>query len=325
VKNNKNGISKIIAALAITCLHAFSVNAEVKMHRGDSDTNSFPGGIWDFNYTAKWLAEGSTTPTVWDSNSDTALIVNTTTAWGNLEITIDDTYGNVGAAGIVITNNLKEWQYNKFIGDSLHIGSEGVTVYDDNPNTFVTFECPVVLTDAQTWHNPKLRQMDVSGTVTASGVVSSEAGKDTPITFSGFNRIDPSLKGMSVERPAFAFKNDNTYTGDTIIDSGGVLYLLFSNDFPGSKIDPESDLILSGGGLAITGEAQVFTQSVSRLVIKAGENFIGGKNADAVFDCGEIVRDGLGGTITFPISWAGGTLLMPTIQIQMEFSEAGLS
>lgn len=112
---------------------------------------------------------------------------------------------------------------------------------------------------------------------------------------------------MTSARTTFAFKNNNTYSGSTTIQGGAVLYLLFSTAFPSSKIDSASALILSGGGLAITGSGVTYTQKVSSLVIKAGENFIGGKNASAVFDCGTIVRDGLGGTMNFPVSWNGGT------------------
>lgn len=111
---------------------------------------------------------------------------------------------------------------------------------------------------------------------------------------------------MTAARTTFAFKHNNTYSGSTTIQNGGVLYLVFSTAFPSSKVDSASALVLSGGGLAITGSSLTFTQAVSSVVIKGGENFIGGKNAKAVFDCGTIVREGLGGTVNIPVSWAGG-------------------
>ncbi len=222
-------------------------------------------------------------------------------------MTIDDSFGPVEAAGIVVTNGMKEWQYNRFDGSPLHVGADGVTVHTDTPNTFVDFNCPVVLTAPQTWRNAKVKAIDVGGTVTLANVLSSAPGIATPIAFDGVSRVDPSLKGMTHARPVFAFDSDNVYFGPTTIRGGAVLYLRFSPAFSRAKIDSASALILSGGGLAITGQEQAFTQRVARLVVRAGENFIGGKNATAVFDCGEIVREGLGGTMSFPVSWAGGT------------------
>ncbi|MGI5868235.1 MAG: autotransporter-associated beta strand repeat-containing protein [Kiritimatiellia bacterium] len=299
---------RLLPCAAAFCFCILSAQAGVKRFRGNSDDYSFPGGTWDCNNTAQWMDEGSTTQVPWTDAGDIALIVNWTNAWGSTTMLVDDSYGVVEASGIVVTNDMgAPWQYNYFNGAPLRIGADGVTIHTDTPNTFVDFNCPVVLTSPQTWRNAKVRQMDVGGTVTFTNVLSSAPGVSTPITFDGFNRIDPSVKAMTHDRTTFAFKNDNTYSGSTTVQNGGVLYLVFSSAFSGSKLDSSSALILSGGGLAITGSSMVFTQAVSSLVVKAGENFIGGKNANAVFDCGDIVRDGIGGTASFPISWSGGT------------------
>ena len=292
------------AALGLCIL---PLQAGVKMFRGINDTTSFQGGTWDYNNTANWLVPGSTTQVPWTSADDIALIVNYTNSWGSTIMLVDNSFGAVEVSGIVITNDMPGWVNNEFNGEPLRIGANGVAVHTDSVNTFVNFNCPVVLTAPQTWRNAKVRTIDVSGTVTLTNVLSSAPGVSTPIVFDGFNRIDPSLKTASTSsRSVFAFKNNNTYSGSTTIQNGGVLYLLFSTAFPSSKVDSASALILSGGGLAITGSSLTFTQAVSSVVVKAGENFIGGKNAKAVFDCGDVVRDGLGGTITFPVSWAGG-------------------
>lgn len=305
MKPNPRMLQTFIAMVALG-LSMLSAQAGVKMFRGMNDTVSFSGGIWNYNSTSQWMNVGSTTLVPWTDSGDIALIVNYTNAWASTTMTIDNSFGAVEASGIIITNGMGSWQYNYFTGAPLRIGTNGVTIYTDTSDTFVDFNCPVVLTGAQTWRSAKVRTIDVSGTVTLTNVLSSAAGVSTPITFDGFNRVDPSLKAMTSARTTFAFKNNNTYSGSTTIQGGAVLYLLFSTAFPSSKIDSASALILSGGGLAITGSGVTYTQKVSSLVIKAGENFIGGKNASAVFDCGTIVRDGLGGTMNFPVSWNGG-------------------
>ena len=311
MKPNSRMLQTFIA-IVVLGLSTLSAQSAVKMFRGISNTVSFSGGIWNYNSTSQWMNVGSTTLVPWTDSGDIALIVNYTNAWGSTTMTIDNSSGAVEASGIIITNGMASWQYNYFTGAPLRIGTNGVTIYTDTSDTFVDFNCPVVMTGAQTWRSAKVRTMDVSGTVTLTNVLASAPGVSTPITFDGFNRIDPSLKSTSSARPVFAFKNNNSYSGTTTIQGGGVLYLIFSTNFPSSKIDSASALILSGGGLALTGGTNkvpplAHTQTVASVVIKAGENFIGGKNASIRFECGDVVRDGLGGTMNFPVSWTGGT------------------
>ena len=306
MKPNSRMLQTFIA-IVVLGLSTLSAQSAVKMFRGISNTVSFSGGIWNYNSTSQWMNVGSTTLVPWTDSGDIALIVNYTNAWGSTTMTIDNSSGAVEASGIIITNGMASWQYNYFTGAPLRIGTNGVTIYTDTSDTFVDFNCPVVMTGAQTWRSAKVRTMDVSGTVTLTNVLASAPGVSTPITFDGFNRIDPSLKLTSSARPVFAFKNNNSYSGTTTIQGGGVLYLIFSTTFPSSKVDSASALILQGGGLAITGGSTTYTQTVSSLVVKTGENFIGGKNAKAVIDLGNIVREGIGGTMSFPVSWNGGT------------------
>ena len=124
---------------------------------------------------------------------------------------IDNSLGAVEVSGIVITNDMPGWVNNEFNGEPLRIGANGVAVHTDSVNTFVNFNCPVVLTAAQTWRNAKVRTIDVGGTVTLTNALSSATGVSTPIVLDGFNRIDPSQKAMTAARTTFAFKHNNTY------------------------------------------------------------------------------------------------------------------
>ena len=142
---------RLFLAAAALCLCILPAQSSVKMFRGNNDAYSFPGGTWDYNTTAKWLNAGSTTQVPWTSADDIALIVNYTNAWGDTTLTIDNSFGAVEASGIVITNGMREsWQDNDFNGAPLRLGANGVTVYTDTADTFVNFNCPVVLTAPQT-------------------------------------------------------------------------------------------------------------------------------------------------------------------------------
>ena len=299
----------VSSALLVALFFSHSASAEVKLFRGGTTAQlSESGGVWDFNTTAKWVSESDVNSLVpWDSNTDIAIIENFSGS-GHVAITVDDVNGAVGASGIVITNNLVVWCENRFYGAPLWIGADGLSVFSDAADTFAAFYCPVVLssTSPSLWRNAKIRVINDSGTVSFHESISSAPGLTTPLILDGFSIIDPSLKSMAALRTTFDFRKNNTYKGSTTIQNGGVLYLLFSLAEPGSKIDANSPLILSGGGLALTGPSTSMTQTVSSVVVKAGENFIGGKNGNFTFECGNIVREGLGGTMCFPVSWAGG-------------------
>ena len=209
MKPNPRMLQTFIAMVALG-LSMLSAQAGVKMFRGINDTVSFSGGIWNYNSTSQWMNVGSTTLVPWTDSGDIALIVNYTNAWASTTMTIDNAFGAVEASGIIITNGMPGWVNNEFSGAPLRIGTNGVTVHTDSVNTFVNFNCPVVLTAAQTWRNAKVRTLDVGGTVTLTNVLSSASGVSTPVSFDGFNRIDPSLKAMTSARTTFAFKNNNT-------------------------------------------------------------------------------------------------------------------
>lgn len=288
--------------------------AEEKVYAPDHDAYSFPGGTWSLAGAQEWIRGadwGSEAPvrTAWDSPSDVAVIVNTdnkSVVWKSPSITIDGSAGAFEAAGIVITNNLPEWSDNVFTGDALRMGAEGLTVWSTEGNSFVTFENAIVLTASQTWRNAKVKTVDVSSTVRVQGAVSTEPGARIVWTFDGLGLVDAAQKRLSIGRPSFGLYADNAFRGETVVRNGGYLYLFYSAASRGDKLDSASDLILEGAGLGFSGNAFAYTQRVARLVLRPGENYLTGKNASAVIECGEIVREGPGSTITFPVSWAGG-------------------
>ena len=288
--------------------------AEEKVYAPDHDAYSFPGGTWSLAGAQEWIRGadwGSEAPvrTAWDSPSDVAVIVNTdnkSVVWESPSIAIDGSAGAFEAAGIVITNNLPEWSHNVFTGDPFRMGAEGLTVWSTEGNSFVTFENALVLTASQTWRNAKVKTVDVSSTVRVQGPVSTESGARIVWTFDGLGLVDAAQKGLSIGRPSFGLYADNAFRGETVVRNGGYLYLFYSAASRGDKLDSASDLILEGAGLGFSGNAFAYTQRVARLVLRPGENYLTGKNASAVIECGEIVREGPGSTIKFPVSWAGG-------------------
>ena len=149
MKLNRRILQTFIAMVALG-LSMLSAQAGVKMFRGMNDTVSFSGGIWNYNSTSQWMNVGSTTLVPWTDSGDIALIVNYTNAWASTTMTIDNSFGAVEASGIIITNGMPGWVNNEFSGAPLRIGTNGVTVHTDSVNTFVNFNCPVVLTAAQT-------------------------------------------------------------------------------------------------------------------------------------------------------------------------------
>ncbi len=299
----------VLTTLAAAILYSFNAVSETKMFAPKRDDVSFPGGTWALNGEKEWISAATGENTSWDSADDTALIVNSpdsTVVWGSIDISIDNSQGNFMVGGIVITNEMPSWSHNRFEGDPLRIGSGGVTVWPHGDSSFVYFECPVILAAPQTWKSAKIRQVEDSATVQFKAPISSEGGAEIPIVFDGMNIVDPAKKGVSDARPAFGMYADNSFRGDVTVQNGAFLYLMYSQDSKGDKLDSSSAVILSGGGFGFTGNSFAYTQKIERLIIRRGENHISGKNANAVIDCGEIVREGPGGTLKLPVSWAGG-------------------
>jgi hypothetical protein len=302
----KSSAYRLFLAAAALCLCVLPAQSGVKMFRGVSDTVSYVGGTWDFNNTAKWLNEGSTTQVPWTDSGDIALIVNSPSAWGSATLAVSAIFGAVEASGIIVTNNMPDWTYDVFNGDALAIGKDGVTVFSTNSNSSVKFENPIVLTTNQTWRNANMRPLNSSGTVQLLNVVSSAVGVNTPIVFDGFNRSDPSGNSTSKLRSGFGLYKDNTFIGSTTVSGGAVLTLSFSSSTAGQKIDTASPLILNGGTLFMTGNTATFTQTVSAVVLKTGANNLTADNGKGAFICNSIVRDGVGGTINTAVDWSGG-------------------
>jgi autotransporter-associated beta strand protein len=291
---------------AALCLCILPLQAGVMMFRGNSDDYSFPGGTWDYNNTAKWLAPGSTTQIPWTSADDIALIVNYTNSWGSTTLTIDNAFGTVEASGIIITNEMKTSHHNFFVGAPLKIGNNGISVYPTNNTSRVYFDAPVILTASQTWRHPKLINLSNAPSFQVSNVVSSASGTTTHLTFDGFNRVDPGLNADTSYHPMFGLRNNNTFSGSTSVSGSAALALMFTPSFPGQKIDSACPLVLNAGTLVMIGNSATFTQTVSSVVIKAGANNLTGKNGKGAFICNSLVRDGVGGTVNFANISSGG-------------------
>jgi autotransporter-associated beta strand repeat len=290
---------------SIFALHSTSV-AAVKTFVGNSGTSSFPGGTWDFNNTARWTEGGYQALAPWTDNGDIAVIELAPNSNGHMNINIDDSFGAVGAAGIIMTNSMNGSDAVNINGSALAIGSAGVDVLDPNSKSFVSFYTPIVLAAGQTWSNVKRQINDNHGTVRARSALSSAAGKTTPMLFYGNNVADPALCGKTDVRPGFGLYADNTFSGSTTVAGSAALSLCFSTTYPGQRLDPQSPLIMNGGTVYMVGNTATYTQIVASVVIKSGHNFITGMDGKGAFFCNQIVRDGLGGTLNTTVDWAGG-------------------
>ena len=286
--------------------------AAVKTLAGGNGQNSFPGGRWDFNTTANWTEDDYMTRGTWTSNDDIAIIDLYTNSWGPVTIAISNNFGAVGAAGIVVTNELKAWHHLEVNGDTLTLGASGVKVYSKNSDSYVNFNTPIALAAGQIWRNSKPRALNGGGTVIAKNVLSSVGGQNTPITFDGFNVTDPSLTADASSRVGFGLSADNTFSGATTVSGGAILVLGMSATYPNQRLDSASPLILNGGTLVMTGTAATYTQSVASVVIKAGHNHITGSNGKGVFLCNNVVREGVGGTLNTTVDWSGGVNVLNT-------------
>lgn len=295
-----------VLIVALLCMSSSVVEAAVKTVDGGISLASFPGGTWDFNNTVLWTTDAGQARETWTSNSDTALISLTNAAWGSVIMAIDDSFGDVGVAGIVVTNNPPNGMHVTFTGDPLLIGCDGISVYPTNHTSLVNIYAPVVLTASQTWRHQKLIAMNNAPSFQISNVVSSASGQTTHLTFDGFNRVDPALNNTANFHPVFGLRNNNTYAGSTTVSGSAALSLMFTPGLSGQKIDSMSPLVLNAGTLLMNGNSATFTQTVSSVVIKAGANNMTGSNGKGAFLCNSIVPDGVGGTVNFTINWSGG-------------------
>lgn len=286
---------------------------ETLMYAPSSVEHSFPGGTWSWAGGEEWISSAETgseaaTRMAWRAAEDTVLLVNKpdkSIFWKSPGITIDNSAGLFAVKGIVITNDLPTHQENQFNGDPLRIGADGLSVWSGEATTYVVFSNSVVLTSSQTWKSEKLRVVEDAATVQLRGEVASEGAEPMTWTFDGMGIVDPSKKSVSIARPSFGLYAENSFSGDVCVQNGAFLYLMYTEEAPGNKLNPASTVTLAGAGFGMSGNKAAYTQEVARLVLKSGENYIAGKNAKCAIVIGEIVRE-LGATMKFPVSWAGG-------------------
>ena len=300
---------RLVLASAVAGLCATGLRAETVL---DLDVTSSAGvtpgvgGIWDFNSTINWTADGGTNRVAWTDNAAAARIrLETAYGWGSVIIAVSNNNGQVGAAGVLITGSLPDWTHTVFNGDALQIGNAGVAVASTNAETYVKFESPVALTASQTWRTSNADAIDGGGTLQINAALTSAAGT-TDITFDGGDLTDPGVISSSALRPGFSLAGNNAYSGTTTVTGGGYLWLAFSASASGSKLDPASPLVLQGGGVWMNGNSATFTQQVASTVVKTGCGLITARNGKGAFFCGAVSRSGLAGTVDFPVNWNGG-------------------
>lgn len=302
----KYSLKTVVATAAVLFINA-TVGATVKTADPGRAMNSFPGGTWDFNNTVFWTEDGYQTRGPWTSNDDVAVIELFTNSWGSVEILIDDSLGDIGAAGLVVTNDLKAWHHTELRGAPLTLGAEGITILSENPNSFININVPLILSTGQTWRNANASVNNSHGIVVVKNVLSSEAGRETPIVFDGFGLVEPGKNNKSNDsRPGYGLTCTNTFRGSTTISGGAVLFLSFSQNTLGPRIDTQSPLFMNSGTLAVTGNTTGYTQSVASVVLQAGANHLAAFDANGTFMCNTVTRDGVGGTLDATANWNGG-------------------
>ncbi len=293
-------VTGLLAALCVTVVHAQAVyDLDVNASAG---VTAGVGGIWDYNNTVNWTADGGTTRVAWADNAAVAhLALETAYGWGSVTLSVSNNNGQVGANGLVIAGQLPDWTYTIVEGNVLQIGAGGITYASTNGNSYLKLNGPVALTASQVWRSCDARAIDGGGAFQVNGLLSSASGT-TDITFDGMGRNDASLLAPTALRPGFLLGADNTYHGATTVGGGAFLWLAFTNNV--SKLDASSPLVLQGGGVWMSGSAA--TQQVVSTVVKTGSNAIAARNGKGAFFCGSVARSGVGGVINFPVNFNGG-------------------
>jgi len=223
-------------------------------------------GTWDANTTANWTLDGGANRVPWTSGLDTALF-QLTGSTGT--VTVDNTNGQVGAAGIAISGSTAASGSWTISGGSLQLGSGGLSVNFGSDTNTLNLNAPVVLTSSQTWTSTTASLSNSNSRVLVGGAISSSGTAN--LTFNGGNRFNPSAIG-STNRVSFTLSANNTYTGTTTVSGGAQLVLNYTTTSD-SRLDDSSALILSGGSVMLNGGSN-YTEVVASTTLNAGLNSI---------------------------------------------------
>lgn len=289
-------------ALAACAIPAPAATVELDASAG-AGVYSVPGGTWDFGSTVLWTEDGGATRRAWTDNADTMRItLPGASAWGDVKVAVDSSRGAVGAGRIEIAGQLPANKKVEFSGDGFTLGAGGFSSESTNSTVVTYFKSPVTLTAAQTWRSAALRKMEQLGLVRVEGPVSSVY----PIVFDGLGAADPGIVQKAGLRPGFTLCADNSLSAQVTVRDGAYLVLSYTADAPGPRLSPTSPLVLEGGTVVASGQAASFSESVPSVVVRGGHNGIWGVNGNLALSCGTVVREGVGGTVDFPVSYNGG-------------------
>lgn len=274
---------------------------------GAPTLRAYPGGTWDFGRTALWTSDGGVTREVWSDNSDVVRVTMQSGAWASATVNVDASSGVVGCHALETGGEIPSWTYVIFDGDAFTVGAGGVTDGILSPNSHLQFKAPVVLGAAQVWRAFRLSSNNSTGTVLIDGGLSSENEVSTPLVFDGCGLSDPDVLSSSGKRVIFSLSKPSLVNGSITVQNGAALsfggYSQATMD--ANPFDKSKPLILRGGSIFVNGKPGSPIEA-DDLVVGAGYSAIRGYNSGSSFSFKSIRRDGLGGTIDFPVSWNGG-------------------
>ena len=274
---------------------------------GAPTLRAYPGGTWDFGRTALWTSDGGVTREVWSDNSDVVRVTMQSGAWASATVNVDASSGVVGCHALETGGEIPSWTYVIFDGDAFTVGSGGVTDGILSPNSHLQFKASVVLGAAQAWRAFRLSSNNSTGTVWIDGGLSSADEVLTPLVFDGCGMSDPGVLSGSGKRVIFSLSKPSLVNGSITVQNGAALsfggYSQATMD--ANPFDKSKPLILRGGSIFVNGKPGSPIEA-DDLVVGAGYSAIRGYNSGSSFSFKSIRRDGLGGTIDFPVSWNGG-------------------
>lgn len=284
MKKTPHIINLVACSAALSCAATAASAATLNYDSGAAAGVQAGSGTWDFNMTPNWTADNGGSRINWTNNADVAAF----SLQGNAgTVTIDNTNGQVGAAGLVFSGATgsasNAWTLGAVDATAgIRLGAGGLT--NQISDGLLVVNAPVALTASQTWTSTKLGLNNQAAGVRVNGAISSFSGA-TNLTFDGLG-LSSAVRILNADnRVVFELAGNNTFTGTTTVTGGAALRLRYV-EASGAKLHSGSALNLNGGSIVLDGGSG-HTETVSSTNVGGGANSIyrganGGSNVLAL-------------------------------------------
>ena len=260
-------------------------------------------GNWDTGVSTYWYNSSIPADQDWTNDGSATAVFGWGGGSGTYTITLDNQ--SILAAGLVFNSDPGGFDFVASSGQTLTLGSGGITVAAGNPTETLDTTLAIALSSNQTWTNNS-----TAGTLTVNGGITSTGGTDTLMvagagstTIAGAiaNGSSGGTVGLTMSGSGtFRLAGANSYTGATTVNAG-ILSLTGS-------LSSTNGLVLGGGTFSYAPAANGGTgntQNLGGLTINSGPSTIAVTTGNTLAINAASFTHNTGGVVNFNPSGSG--------------------